>query len=222
VKNTGHRERVRDKIKKAGISGMAEYEILEVILYGVFTTKDTKAIAKKLLKEFKTLENLLQAPKKKILEVEGIGESIYTQLQFTRELVEYLYREQIVEKDILNSVEKVYKYLRSNLGFKEKEIFKVIFLNSKNEYLGDENLFLGTIDKSQIYVREIMKYVMYYNAKSIIFAHNHPSGSEKPSRADIDMTKKIKNMLEPFEIRVLDHIIITSNSYYSFLEEGII
>jgi DNA repair protein RadC len=220
--NSGHRQRVRDKIKKAGINGMAEYEILEVILYGVFTTKDTKETAKKLLKKFKTLENLLQAPKKKVLELEGIGESIYIQLQFTKELVEYLYKEQIIENDILNSVEKVYKYLKSDIGFLEKEVFKIIFLNSKNEYLGEEDLFHGTIDKSQIYAREIIKETIKYNAKSVIFAHNHPSGSFEPSRADIDMTKKLKKILEPLEVRVLDHIIITSKGYYSFLEEGII
>ena len=218
----GHRQRVRKKIKKSGLIGMAEYEILEYMLFSLFPVKDTKDVAKKLLKKFKTLENLLQAPKKRVLEVDGVGEAVYIHLKFTKELTEYLYKKGMEDRDILNSVEKVYKYLRSDIGFLEKEVFKVIFLNSKNEYLGDEDLFRGTIDKSQIYAREIIKEAIKYNAKSVIFAHNHPSGSFKPSKADIDMTKKLKNILEPLEVRVLDHIIITSKGYYSFLEEGII
>jgi DNA repair protein RadC len=192
------------------------------MLFGLFTVKDTKGIAKRLLKKFKNIENLLQASKKEVLEVEEVGEAIYIHLKFTKELTEYLYQKEFESGNILNSVEKVYKHLKSDIGFLEKEVFKIIFLNSKNEYLGDEILFLGTIDKSQIYAREIIKEVMKYNAKSVIFAHNHPSGSFEPSRADIDMTKKLKNILEPLEVRVLDHIIITSKGYYSFLEEGII
>jgi DNA repair protein RadC len=218
----GHRQRVKDKIKKSGLIGMAEYEILEYMLFSLFPVKDTKNIAKKLLKEFKTLENLLQAPKNKVLKVDGVGEAVYIHLKFTKELTEYLYTREVKDRDILNSVEKVYKYLQSEIGFLEKEVFKIIFLNSKNEFLGEEILFLGTIDKSQIYAREIIKETIKYNAKSVIFAHNHPSGSFDPSRADIEMTKKLKNILEPLEVRVLDHIIITSKGYYSFLEEGII
>ena len=179
-------------------------------------------LQKDYLENLKTLEGLLHAPKNKVLEVEGVGEGIYTHLKFTYELMEYLYKKELQSGMILNSVEKVYKYLKSNMGFLEKEIFKVIFLSSKNEYLGEENLFLGTIDRSQIYAREIMKTTMEYNAKSVIFSHNHPSGDVKPSQADIEMTKKMKKILEPLEVRVLDHIIITSTKYYSFLEEGII
>ncbi|RUA09860.1 MAG: hypothetical protein DSY38_00260 [Fusobacteria bacterium] len=220
--NSGHRKRVRKRIEKSGLTGMAEYEILEIMLFSLFPVKDTKEIAKKLLKKFKTLENLLQAPKKDVLEVEEVGEGVYIHLKFTKELMEYLYKKEFENGDILNSVEKVYKYLKSDIGFLEKEVFKIIFLNSKNEYLGEENLFLGTIDKSQIYPREILKMTMSYNAKSVIFSHNHPSGDFNPSRADIEMTKKLKIILEPLEVRVLDHIIITSKGYYSFLEEGII
>ncbi|MCK5780047.1 MAG: DNA repair protein RadC, partial [Psychrilyobacter sp.] len=121
----------------------------------------------------------------------------------------------------LNSVESTYKYLKIDIGILEKEVFKVVFLDSKNKYLGDENIFFGTIDKSVIYPREILKTSMKYNAKSIIISHNHPSKNPKPSQADIEMTKKIKKILEPVEVRVLDHIIITSESYFSFLEEGL-
>jgi len=93
---------------------------------------------------------------------------------------------------LLNSVETTYKYLKSDMGLLEKEVFKVIFLNSQNKYLGEETIFYGTIDKSVIYPREILKEAMRYNAKSIIISHNHPSKNPKPSQADIEMTKKIK------------------------------
>ena len=134
----GHRIRVRKKIDKSGLTGMAEYEILEYMLFGLFTVKDTKGIAKRLLKKFKNIENLLQASKKEVLEVEEVGEAIYIHLKFTKELTEYLYQKEFESGNILNSVEKVYKHLKSDIGFLEKEVFKIIFLNSKNEYLHDK------------------------------------------------------------------------------------
>ena len=102
------------------------------------------------------------------------------------------------------------------------EIFKVLFLNTQNELIREEELFQGTLDRSTIYVRELMKKVLKYNAKSVILVHNHPSGSLKPSQSDIILTKKIKEIFENVEIRLLDHIIISEKGYFSFLEGGIL
>ena len=223
-KHSGHRRRIKSKILENGLDGFLDYEILETLLFYTIPRKDTKEVAKELLKEFKTLEKVLAASKDEILslKIRGISENSYIYFKLLNDLNKKLYKEKFSKETILNSVEATYDYLKSSIGLLEKEVFKIIFLSANNKYLGDEIIFLGTIDKSQIYPREIVKSVLKYNAKSVIFSHNHPSGNPKPSQADLEMTKKLKKILEPLEVRVLDHIIITPEKYYSFLEEGII
>ena len=223
-KHSGHRSRVKSKILENGLNGFLDYEILEALLFYIIPRKDTKEIAKELLMEFKTLEKVLAVSKDEILslKINGINQNAYIYFKFLNHLTKELYKEESSEETIFNSVEATYDYLKSSIGLLEKEVFKIIFLSANNKYLGDEIIFLGTIDRSQIYPREIVKSVLKYNAKSVIFSHNHPSGNPKPSQADLEMTKKLKKILEPLEVRVLDHIIITPEKYYSFLEEGII
>lgn len=218
----GHRERVKEKIRKIGISGMADYEVLEILLFMVIPRRDTKELAKELLKEFKTIENILNRSQEELIKHRGITENNYPYLKYIKELIKYIHYEQMEDNKVLNSVERTYSYLKATMGLAEKEIFKLIYLNSRNEVLGVEDLFIGTIDRSAIYPREVVKEVLRYNARSVIFAHNHPSGSLKPSTSDREITKKLKNILEPLDIRVLDHIIISKKGYYSFLEEGIL
>jgi DNA repair protein RadC len=222
--HSGHRDRIKSKILKNGLDGFLDYEILEALLFYTIPMKDTKGAAKELLKEFKTLEKTLNASTNEILslKIKGITENTCVYFKLLHDLNKKLYKEKLREETILNSVEATYDYLKSSIGLLEKEVFKIIFLSADNRYLGDEIIFLGTIDRSQIYPREIVKQVLKYNAKSVIFSHNHPSGNPKPSQADIEMTKKLKKILEPLEVRILDHIIITPEKYYSFLEEGII
>ena len=102
------------------------------------------------------------------------------------------------------------------------EVFKVLFLNTQNELLKEEELFRGTIDRSTVYIRELIKKILEYNAKSVILVHNHPAGSLRPSDSDIRLTKKVKEVFESLEIRLLDHLIISEKGYFSFLEGGIL
>ena len=113
-------------------------------------------------------------------------------------------------------------YLRNDIGFSKNEEFKVLFLNSVNEIIETEILFTGTIDKSAVYPRKILERALYHNARALVFAHNHPSGNISPSEKDIELTKEMKEFFKIADIYVLDHIIITKDSYFSFLEEGII
>ena len=128
------------------------------------------------------------------------------------ELVEKeLYKNTFSKTITISDNYKLLEYLKFSLSYKSKEIFKIIFLNTQNELLKDENLFFGTIDRSSIYIREIIEKVLAYNAKSIILVHNHPSGSLKPSKADFIVTNKIKEVLEVMDVKILDHIIISKN-----------
>ena len=111
-------------------------------------------------------------------------------------------------------------YLKYDYFDKEREIFKVLYFNTKCILIKDENLFYGTIDKADIYSREIVKRILKYNAKSVILVHNHPSGDTKPSKQDLSITKELQQIFKYFEIKLSDHIIISNEEYYSFLENG--
>ena len=126
------------------------------------------------------------------------------------------------EKITISSNVQLLDYLKFSLLNREIEVFKVLFLNTQNELLKEEELFKGTIDRSTVYIRELIKKILNYNAKSVILVHNHPAGSLKPSQADIALTRKIKEIFEGIEIRLLDHIIISEKGYFSFLEGGIL
>ncbi|WP_314011092.1 JAB domain-containing protein [Pseudostreptobacillus hongkongensis] len=123
------------------------------------------------------------------------------------------------KKKILSYYDLI-NYLKYDYFDKEREIFKVLYFNTKCMLIKDENLFYGTIDKADIYSREIVKRILKYNAKSVILVHNHPSGDSKPSKQDLSITKELQQIFKYFEIKLSDHIIISNEEYYSFLENG--
>lgn len=118
--------------------------------------------------------------------------------------------------------DQLLEFLRLNIGFKDNEEFVVIFLNNNNRVVGYETLFRGTIDKSAVYPRNIIEKVFKYQAKGVIFAHNHPSGNLRPSRQDIQITEHMEEVLDMLSIKLIEHIIIGGNGYFSFREEGMI
>lgn len=220
----GHRERLRKRYIKSGLEGFNDYEVLELLLTYSIARKDVKPIAKELIEKFGTIDEIAKSDVKSLLEVDGIGEGSAVFLKLIGDIALTLYREKIEDKDILTikSKNSLLSYLRGEIGYSPREEFKILFLDSSNKLIASETLFSGTIDKSAIYPREIVERVIKNRAKSVIFAHNHPSGSISPSKKDIELTQYMYDSLKLLEIRLLDHIIITKNSYFSFLEEGLI
>lgn len=220
----GHRERLRKRYIKSGLEGFNDYEVLELLLTYSIARKDVKPIAKELIEKFGTIDEIAKSDVKSLLEVDGIGEGSAVFLKLIGDIALTLYREKIEDKDILTikSKNSLLSYLRGEIGYSPREEFKILFLDSSNKLIASEILFYGTIDKSAIYPREIVERVIKNRAKSVIFAHNHPSGSISPSKKDIELTQYMYDSLKLLEIRLLDHIIITKNSYFSFLEEGLI
>lgn len=220
----GHRERLRKRYIKSGLEGFNDYEVLELLLTYSIARKDVKPIAKELIEKFGTIDEIAKSDVKSLLEVDGIGEGSAVFLRLIGDIALTLYREKIEDKDILTikSKNSLLSYLRGEIGYSPREEFKILFLDSSNKLIASEILFYGTIDKSAIYPREIVERVIKNRAKSVIFAHNHPSGSISPSKKDIELTQYMYDSLKLLEIRLLDHIIITKNSYFSFLEEGLI
>ena len=210
----GHRERVRRKFLENGFNNFEDYEVLELLLFYVIPRKDTKAIAKELIAKFKTLANVLKADTLELKTVNGLGDVAITFLKMMGALPEKIYEDKLknekIIKDDTNKItnkEILLNFLRNKIGYKDVEKFYVIYLSSSNEVLAFE----------EIYKRVIME-----NAKSIIIAHNHPSGNISPSKCDIDITNEIAKGLKNFGALLIEHIIITRDSYFSFLEEGLI
>ena len=221
--NFGHRERLRKRYIENGYKGLNDYEVVELLLTFMIKVKDTKPIAKELLKKYKTLEAIFKADEKELEKIEGVGKKTSFFLKFIGDVSAYSFYEKIKKKKIsINNKKELMLYLRNSIGFSKNEKFKVLFLNTTNELIGTEDLFEGTIDRSAVYPRVILERALYYNARSIVFVHNHPSGNANPSRKDIELTMDMKNLFRMVEINLIDHIIITENSYFSFLEEGII
>jgi UPF0758 protein FN0909 len=225
----GHRERVRKKFLENGFNGLEDYEVLELLLFYVIPRKDTKAIAKELIKRFKTLANVLKADTLELKTINGLGDVAITFLKMMGALPEKIYEDKLKnqklikdDKNKITDKEVLLSFLRNKIGYEDVEKFYVIYLSSSNEVIAFEESSSGTLDRSSIYPREIYKRVIMENAKSIIIAHNHPSGNTCPSKCDIDITNEIAKGLKNFGALLLEHIIITRDSYFSFLEEGLI
>ena len=221
----GHRERIRKKFMDKGIHSFSNYEILEFLLFYCNAQGDTKPIAKAILKKFKSLNRVFKADVKELETVEGVGPISAILIKFIGELLTELYGENLkieTKADKITDKEALLKFLRNKIGYEDVEKFYVIYLSSSNEVIAFEESSSGTLDRSSIYPREIYKRVIMENAKSIIIAHNHPSGNTCPSKCDIDITNEIAKGLKNFGALLLEHIIITRDSYFSFLEEGLI
>ena len=225
----GHRERIKEKFLKNGIDGFAEYEILELLLTYCIPRKDTKPIAKELLNKFKSLDNVFKADFDKLSAVDGLGKNSIAFLKLIGDLPSIIYKDELknkklVDKETLKISNKdvLLKYLRNKIGYEEIEKFYVLYLSSSNEVIEFEENSVGTLDRSSVYPREIYKKIINLNAKSIILAHNHPSDNITPSKCDIELTNEIAKGLKNFGALLIEHIIITKNSYFSFLEEGLI
>ena len=227
--NQGHRERIKEKFLKNGIDGFAEYEILELLLTYCIPRKDTKPIAKELLNKFKSLDNIFKADFDKLSAIDGLGKNSIVFLKLIGDLPSIIYKDELknkklIDRETLKILNKdiLLNYLRNKIGYEEKEKFYVIYLSSSNEVIEFEENSVGTLDRSSVYPREIYKKVINLNAKSIILAHNHPSDNITPSKSDIELTNEIAKGLKNFGALLIEHIIITKNSYFSFLEEGLI
>lgn len=219
----GHRKRLRERYVKNGYEALQDYEIIELLLTFVKQRVDTKPLAKQLIKKYGTIEEILKADIKDLKEIEGVGDITAVFLNFIGDIAACSFKDKAEKEKIsFRNKNQLISYLRNDIGFSKNEEFKVLFLNSVNEIIETEILFTGTIDKSAVYPRKILERALYHNARSIVFVHNHPSGNVSPSQKDIELTEEMKKFFKIVDINVLDHIIITKNSHFSFLEEGII
>ncbi len=218
----GHRQRLRKKFLNSGLSGFLGYEIIELLLTLGTPRKNCKPMAKAAIEKFKTLRNVLEASPQELREIKGIGPHNIFGIKLVQEVARKFLKEKIIKKPIVKSSKEVFDYLYHSMRDLKTEIFKVLFLDSKNSIVNVEDLFKGTLNTSSIYPREIMKKAIQYNAANLILVHNHPSGDTNPSDSDKKVTKNLVQAGKFMQIKIIDHIIIGENKYYSFADEGFI
>ena len=218
----GHRKRLREKFLTSGLAGFHEYEIVELLLSLGTPRKDCKQPAKEAIKKFKTLRGVLEAPPEELQQIDGIGPHSAFGIKLAQEVAREFLKEKIIDKPIYKSSQEVLDYLYHSMRDLKKEVFKVIYLNSQNQIIDTTDLFEGTVNSSSIQPREVMESAIKNNAVSLIFIHNHPSGNPQPSQSDKEITRDLVYAGSIMRIRVLDHIIIGNNRYFSFAGEGLI
>lgn len=213
-------QRPRERLIKMGATALSDAELLAVFLRIGVQGKSAVDLGREMLTHFGSLQGLFAANLKDFSAIHGLGAAKYAQLQAVLELAKRAIAEELKNPIALNSPENVKKYLQLMLASKAHESFAVLFLDVKNRLLASEELFRGTLSHASVYPREVVIAALRHNAASVIFAHNHPSGTSEPSCADLQLTKTLKESLALVDIRVLDHFIIANPHVYSFAEHG--
>lgn len=218
----GHRARLRDRFMKGGRDGLPDYELLELLLFHAIPRRDTKSLAKALLRRFGTFAGVIGASPEELREVNGVGDSVVVTLKAVDAATLRVIREDVMGRPVLNNWQRLMEYCRAQLGRNKIESFRVLFLNRKNELIADEEQQHGTIDHTPVYPREVVKRALELHAAAIIMVHNHPSGSPKPSRADIEMTNEVREIAEKLGIVLHDHVVVARAGATSFKEAGLL
>ena len=212
----GHRKRLRERFREAGAEALSDYELLELVLFRALPRRDVKPIAKDLIATFGSFPEVISAPTTRLAEVAGMGAVAITELKIVHASAMRLTRGQVRKRPVLSSWSSVIDYCRTTMAFAEKEQFRVLFLDKRNQLIVDELQQTGTIDHTPVYQREVVKRALELSATALILVHNHPSGDPTPSHADIEMTRTIVEVAKPLGIAVHDHIIVGRDGHTSF------
>ena len=211
----GHRERLRARFRDAGADAVTDYELLELVLFRTIPQRDIKPLAKDLIAKFGSFAEVLAAPRHRLEEVKGIKEATATDLKIVHAAAGRLAQVQVRKRPVLSSWSAVLDYCRTTMAYADKEQFRLLFLDKRNQIIADELQQTGTVDHTPVYPREVVKRALELSATAIILVHNHPSGDPTPSRADIQMTQAIVEITKPLGISVHDHIIVGKEGHAS-------
>ena len=220
----GHRERLRRHFLKnlRGEIRMRDYELLELLLFGAYPRRDVQQLARDLIETFGSLSGVLAAEPAALLKVKDVGEAAVSLIKVAEALGIELAREGAVSGELLNNYDAVIGYCRARMGRRPAEEFRILFLDSRNRLLRDERQTTGTVNHAPAYPREICKRALEVGAAALILVHNHPSGDPTPSRADIEITRRIEAAAELLGISVHDHLIVTRGETLSFKAKGLL
>jgi DNA repair protein RadC len=218
----GHRGRLRKRFLAAGLDGFQDYEIIELLLTLGMPRRDCKPLAKELLSRFTSVRGVLEADTAELKKVPGVGGNNIFGLKLGRALAERLLKEEVLARPAVRTARDVFDYLALSMRDLPREVFKALFLNAQHRVIGVEDLFEGTVDTSAVYLREIMQRALVLRAAGLICVHNHPAGDPGPSENDRQVTKGLVAACRIMGVRLMDHVIVGNNAYYSFADQGLL
>ena len=219
---SGHRARMRAKVMDKGASALSELEKLEMILYAASPRRDTKPLAKDLIRHFGSLPAVLRAPQEQLIALAGVGDAAASAIRVVEAVGLHLSHSTISNRQVLTSWSAVQHYCITRLAHEPVEHFMMLCLDNRNRLIAEETLSRGTVDQTPVYVREVINTALKHHAKAVILVHNHPSGEREPSRADIDMTAELKAALALVTVTLHDHLIVAGQDVVSFKSLGLL
>jgi len=218
----GHRARLKGRFVDSGPEALADYELLEVLLFAGIPRRDVKPLAKDLIARFNGFENVFAADVKSLIAIPGMTESAAIILKSVEAASKRLAQTGVLGQTVLTSWKRLIDYCHTAMAREKIEQFRVLYLNKKNVLIDDHVHQTGTVDQSVVYPREIIKRALDVGATALILVHNHPSGDPEPSDADVILTNEIIRAADPMGIVVHDHLIIAKKGHASFKNLGLL
>ena len=218
----GHRQRLKEKFYESGLTRFQDYEIIELLLTTFIPQRDVKPQAKEAIRRFENLRGFLEAGPEELQSIRGIGPHCAFCIQIMQAVAREFLKQKTADREFFTSSQEIYEYFYHSMRDLKKEMIKVVYLNTQNQILEIKDLSQGTVDSSFVYPREVMEGALKCSAVSLVVVHNHPSGNPAPSDADKDLTRKLAHSGSLLQIKLLDHLIIGDNKFYSFAGDGFI
>ncbi len=218
----GHRARMRDRLLSRGPDSLADYELLEMLLFFAQPRGDTKPLAKSVINRFGSFAAVLAAPQQELFDTPGLGIHSVSAIRLVHAAALRLARAEVMDRPVLNNWERLMDYLNAALARERIEQFRVLFLDNRNRLLADEAQARGTVNHTPVYPREVVKRALDLHATALILVHNHPSGDPTPSREDIEMTREVKKAASALEITLHDHVIVGNGRWTSLRKETLL
>lgn len=211
----GHRQRLRERFAKSGRSALADYELLELLLTYAIPRIDTKPIAKDLLQQFGTLLGVLQQPEPRLLQVNGIGRQTVLFLKLIHGCLTRCMEAEIETQPSIAGPEDIFAFIRLHLGMRQNEYVYALYLDNANHIVHHCDVAAGTVDKSSLYPREVLKPALIHNATGVVLVHNHPAGKPVPSEEDLTITRELEKVTAAVGVKLVDHLIVTRTQAFS-------
>lgn len=217
-----HRKRLRARFLEGGAQAVPEYELLELVLFRAIQRQDVKPLARRLIEHFGDFNGVLSASHDALSKIAGVGDAVILEIKVVEAAAHRLSRARVMQRHVVSSWDALLDYCHATMAHRTTEQFRILFLDTKNVLIADEEQARGTVDHVPVYPREVVKRALELNAAALILVHNHPSGDPTPSQADIDMTRRIISAADALSISVHDHLIIGKSCEISFRSEGLL
>jgi len=218
----GHRQRLRRRFLAAGAEALADYELIEMLLFLAKPRGDVKPLAKRLIARFGSFAATVSADPAELAKVDGMGEASVAALKSAKAAADRLLGQPLINRPVLSSWQQLLDYCRVAMAHVPVEVVRVLYLDRRNRLIRDEQQGRGTVDHTPLYPREVVKRALDLGASALIVVHNHPSGDPAPSRADIQVTRQLKDAAAALGLVLHDHLIVARQGYTSFRAEGLL